>query len=255
MPAGFNHVVNTSAIVAGMVLMATTSLADTTIAPNMSLSLTSSSSGNDTFDPASYGNVWANGNGTFSYSGQKTANGSHKLGWSMIVNPDPFVIANFVVSNTSAVTQTFTLTVTLPLGGVVGPFSEIGGSVTGSVTDLNGNGATLATAAGTPIYQALADGNIAGTLLNDPTSVSTGAFGSAVVGPAQFGDGGPGGIPSLPYVAINTDIAITLTFTLTAGDSASFTSIFAVEASNIPAPGALALVGIAGLVGSRRRRA
>jgi uncharacterized protein (TIGR03382 family) len=40
-------------------------------------------------------------------------------------------------------------------------------------------------------------------------------------------------------------------FSLTAGDSASFTSIFVVEA--IPAPGALALMGLAGLRSRRRR--
>lgn len=43
--------------------------------------------------------------------------------------------------------------------------------------------------------------------------------------------------------------------TLGAGGSASFTSTFAINTVAVPTPGALALLGIAGVVGTRRRRA
>ena len=90
----------------------------------------------------------------------------------------------------------------------------------------------------------------AGTLLTG-ASASAGSFQSATIGPEEFG----GPIPSLPYGAVNQNIAIRLEFTLTAGDAASFTSLFVVEP--IPAPGAAALLGLGGLVGlgGRRRRA
>jgi MYXO-CTERM domain-containing protein len=50
---------------------------------------------------------------------------------------------------------------------------------------------------------------------------------------------------------VTTNIAIRLAFTITAGDSASFTSLFVV----VPAPaGAFAMLGLVGLAGGRRRR-
>jgi hypothetical protein len=193
-----------------------------------------------------------NKNGTFSYFGSvKNTPGEPKwnLGWSMTVNPDPFVIANIVVTNNSAFTQTFTLTVTLPIGAIV-PASLTGGSVTGTVTDLNGDGATVsAPAAGGPIYMSKIDGNDYISLLNAGSSASAGSFLSNVIGPDSFG--GPV-IPSLLGPAVNATIGITLQFDLTAGDSASFTSIFVVEP--IPGPAGLALLGVAGLVGVGRRR-
>jgi hypothetical protein len=193
-----------------------------------------------------------NKNGTFSYFGStKNTPGQPKwnLGWSMTVNPDPFVIANIVVTNNSALTQTFTLTVTLPIGAIV-PASLTGGSVTGTVTDLNGDGATVSTtAAGDPIYMSKIDGGDYIPLLLGGSSASAGSFLSNVIGPASFG--GPV-IPSLLGPAVNATIGITLKFDLTAGDSASFTSIFVVEP--IPGPAGLALIGVAGLVGVGRRR-
>ena len=79
------------------------------------------------------------------------------------------------------------------------------------------------------------------------TTITAGAFLSSSLGPAGFGDP----VPSQLHGAVAENIAMQFRFSLTAGDSASFTSIFVVEA--IPAPGALAVVGLAGLRGRRRR--
>jgi hypothetical protein len=252
MPAGIKQFMSVSAIAfIAVSTLSSSANADTNVIPNMTMSITTDQ-GSSVFNPAEYGNAWGNPNGTFSFLGSKGQQGNYGLGWSMLVNPDPFVIANFVVTNNSAFDQTFTITVTLPTNSG-GLNSFIGGSVTGSVTDLNGNGATLSSPAAGSIYGAIIDNNVVETLLDDPFSVSTGAFQSNTVGPASFGDP----IPNQPYLPlVTTNIGITLSFVLSAGDSASFTSIFVVEYAVIPGPAGLAMLGLAGLfAGARRRRA
>jgi len=231
-----------------------TASADTTVIPNLIFTL-GAGSNTYTYQAASIGNAWGNGNSTFGYAGMNTpamdSSNGFSFAWNLLVNPDPFIIGNIVVTNTSNATQEFMLLVTLPINEAIAQ-TYIGGSITGTVTDLNGDGATLAAVNGGSIYTALTDvtgitGNIAGTLLTG-TSVSAGSFLSANVGPASFGDP----IPNQLYGAVTTNIAVMLRFTLTAGDSASFTSIFVVEP--VPAPGAVALLGLAGLAARSRRR-
>lgn len=232
-----------TAFVAGLVLTSAAT-ADTTVIPDLFFDVQSSNGSGMSFNAANYG-AFANGNGTFNFTGSQASQG-WDLGWSVVANPDPFVIANLVVTNNTLVTTTFTITVNMPVGAIL-PSSLIGGSVTGTVTDLNGDGATVASVAGTSIYQGLIDDNTVATLLDDPFSQSAGAWGSATIGPASFGNP----IPSQAGPAVNGSIGITLTFTLSAGDAASFTSIFVAE---VPAPAGLALLAVAGVVGSGRRR-
>jgi hypothetical protein len=229
--------------------MAPVAAADTDIIPALSVNWKAGAS-EMSFLANDKGVAVNNKNGTFSYFGSlKNTLGSDKwnLGWSMTVNPDPFVIANFVVTNNSAITQTFSITVNLPIGAIV-PASVTGGSVTGTVTDLNGNGATVSAVGGGSIYTSLIDGSAWQSLLTG-ASASAGNFLSSTIGPDSFG--GPV-IPSLPGPAVVNTIGITLEFDLTPGDSASFTSIFVVEP--IPGPGGVALLSVAGLVGMGRRR-
>lgn len=228
--------------------------ADTTVIPDLMMRIGNGVS-SYTFNAKDGGNSWSNGNSTFGYQGTVTdpfAGAGFGVSWGLLVNPDPFIVGNLVVTNTSDTTQTFFLDVSLPINSPLAA-TLIGGSITGTVTDLNGDGATVASLpTGGPIYTALTDvdggfnGTVAGTLLAG-ASASTGAFQSATIGPDSFGSP----IPSLPFGAVNANIAIRLAFTLTAGDSASFTSLFVV----IPAPAAgFAMIGLLG-VGSRRRRA
>ena len=102
--------------------------------------------------------------------------------WSLQVDPDPSITNIFSVTNNTAATQTFVVSVLLPTGISFGPPSLIRGSVQGGATDNNFNGVTLANSGTTAIYDAQIDGATVRTLFDNPTSVS--GVGS-VSGPSQ----------------------------------------------------------------------
>jgi hypothetical protein len=169
--------------------------------------------------------------------------------WSMNVDEDPVVTGITAVTNNSLSTQTFTLIFTLAVAPPVVPSSLIGGSIAGTVTDNNGDGATLATAPGSAIYSARIDGATVATLYNDPTSAIAASFLSGTLAAISFGTP----IPSLAGPPALSDIGIRLKFTLTPGDSASFTSNFVVLP--IPEPGTAILLGLGlGWLGLCQRR-
>jgi len=232
-----------AAVIAGAVSMS--AIADTTVIPDMQVNVYVDGDLYQ-YDPSSQ-QAWGNPNGTFGFFGSavnNVADAGHQMTWDMLVNPDPFIIANIVYTNISSGTQNVTLEFVLPIGMAM-PSTLIGGSVSGSLTDANGDGATFASLGGGSAYQALADGAVAAGMLTG-VSVNAGPFGSSLIGPESFGTP----IPSQSYGAINTDMAIRYEFSLTAGDSVSLAGSFVA----VPAPGAIALLGVAGLVGRRRRR-
>lgn len=165
--------------------------------------------------------------------------------WSLFVDPDPTINNVFSVTNNTAGTQSFVVTVTLPSAISFGPPSLIRGSIQGGATDNNFNGVTLSNTGSTSIYDGLIDGVSVRTLFDDPTT-ATGP-GSVSLGAASFG------IPvqESVFVATTTSIALTLRFDLSAGDSASFTSVFDVQP--VPEPGTALLMGL-GLAGLAARR-
>ncbi|MBX3354201.1 MAG: hypothetical protein KF724_00710 [Phycisphaeraceae bacterium] len=150
------------------------------------------------------------------------------------------IIFNTVVTNTSNSVQTYSITETA-VASVAGP-TLISGSVTGTVTDLNGNSATVAPVFGGSIYTAIID------LVNPVQSLLTGAPAAFSAGQFLSGNSTPEAFFNVPSIQVNNFISIRLEFTLTPGDSASFTSIFTV----IPSPAGFAVMG--GLVALRRRR-
>ncbi|MCC7390133.1 MAG: hypothetical protein IT431_15340 [Phycisphaerales bacterium] len=166
-------------------------------------------------------------------------------GASLIVMQDPVISMNF---NVQAANQNTIFSVHSGLLSFAQIASPIGAASAGvTVTDINGNGATLSPD-GSSIYASQYNGNYPnGTpfadLLN--SAVSAGAFqtGSA-------SDEYPGG-GNFVSIGVPVDsMSAAWTFTLSPYDVASGTSTFVV----IPNPAGASLLGLAGLAACRRRR-
>lgn len=167
------------------------------------------------------------------------------LEWDALVDPDPFITGTFSITNTTASTQTFTVSFMLD-SDVQFSQSLMNGAFSGTLTDGNGDGsAMIGRAAGSAgFYSAYIDTTLAHSLGANAYSYSGAAFGSSQVGPESFDPmNGP---------ALSTSIGLKFKFTLSAGDSVSFSSLFNVV--DVPAPGAVVLLGLAGAFGRRSRR-
>lgn len=202
------------------------------------------------YDPADFGSVIDNGDGSHTYEGGLTST-FWDFSWNLTVDADPFVDAAIQVTNTSNVTSTFSLLMVLPIVPQL-PTTLMNGSAGITVTN-NGfdDPATISPVAGDSIYSAYVDyvdefSAPEATLFGGGYSLSAGPLGTESDSDS-FGDPIPVGGP-----AANNNIAIRLEFELTPGDQASISSLFNIIA--VPTPGALALLGVAGLAGRRRRR-
>ncbi|HWB19318.1 MAG TPA: hypothetical protein VG711_03380 [Phycisphaerales bacterium] len=167
-----------------------------------------------------------------------------------------FVNANLAVTNNTGGFQTFWALVTVNIAGFTNETVNMRGSVSGTVTDLLGDGAILRNQsagpfAGDPMYQGLIGGVSARTMWPNGTAVNAGAFGSNGDGDT-FGFPGDGGFESFNVVGSATTISVWLKVELSGFDIG--TTVGSLEVYAAPAPGALALLGLGGLVGSRRRR-
>jgi len=187
---------------------------------------------------------------TFDYDGvQSGANWT--LSWDVNLDPDPFVNGAFAVTNNTASTQAYILTVILPISPAIPGGTLVGGSIGGSITDANFNGTATLT-----VSTALFDGIIDGTTVLPITPAGGPAWSAPFAGgtttiPAT-NVGLPG--PSIPSIPAMNNIAIRLQFSLTPGDTAAFTSLFVVEPIPEPATALLFALGLGGLTFAGRRR-
>ena len=171
------------------------------------------------------------------------------LTWHMLVDPDPFVQGTFTVSNDSSEARDYVIDFVLPISPEIPDQSIIAGSVSGTVTDSNGDGSALMSSiSGGSIYTSFIDSAPVRTLLTGTSVGVSTAFGSTSFGAESFGYP----IGSLTGPGASSSIALQFRFRLSAGDTASFSSIFVVNP--VPAPGAVALLAMAWACPRRRRR-
>ncbi|MGH9218776.1 MAG: hypothetical protein ACRD1W_05720 [Vicinamibacterales bacterium] len=150
-------------------------------------------------------------------------------------DPDPFVLDNILVTNTTDSTLTFSAFVGLPTTFPAPNF--ISGNVSTSVIDGGRAGATVAAIAGDSLYAAQIDGATVATLQDFPFSLIAPGGGSNTAS-ASFG-------PLASAVPVTSFIGIQLRFSLTPGDTASILSRFDVVESVPDAGSSAALVAIA----------
>lgn len=154
----------------------------------------------------------------------------------------------FSITNLSGVERTYNIRLTLPTasaGNLTGLFN---GSLSGTLI-TSGSGYMRSVTA-TPVWAALTDSFTVGQLFASPVNIVRTGSGATAMGSQSFG----GSSPSAPGPVFGSTIAINLNFILSANATASFSSSVGGVSVPIPAPGAFALLGAAGLLVPRRRR-
>lgn len=168
---------------------------------------------------------------------------------ALVGHEDPSVTLSFNVF-AGSVETTFTITsATVSFTAINNAQGRTSASV--SVTDLNGDGVAMHTAGGNPgAFTAFYNGAPpAGTTFSSlfAAPAATPISGGTATDAQNFPTNGS----FMNIAGAVTNISSRFQFTLSPNDMASGTSVFTVQP--VPAPGALALVGVAGLLFARRR--
>jgi uncharacterized protein (TIGR03382 family) len=161
---------------------------------------------------------------------------------------DPVVQLNFSVS-AGSLTTVFTITSPLlSFASINQAEGRASAGVTG--TDTDGDGVVVMPASQPGLYTSRYNGALpGGTLFAD---LLTGPISAPAFSSNSGNDSFPGGGAFSAIAGAVSDMNSRYNFSLTANDEASGTSTY--EIRPIPAPGALALLGLGGFLASRRRR-
>ena len=170
------------------------------------------------------------------------------MSWAYLVDPDPFITGTFSLTNETLLAKAYVVDFSLPISPAIAQ-STVSGQMSGTLTDSNGSGsASMTSTNGGAVYTALADGMFVQSLMSNANQTVSSPFGTTSFSGGSFGQG----LPPLAGPAINSTIGIRYSFTLSAGDSVSFSSIFV--ANPVPTPTALVMGLFSGLAARRGRR-
>ena len=181
-------------------------------------------------------NIW---NCNYNFSAASGANFASQSGSLSFTNP-------------SGLDMQFVVTMLLPTAAATEMSGLFAGSVSGLLFTSSSTGGVgaITPIAGAPLWRASTGDIEVASLLSDWTGATRSAPGATSIGSASFG----GNTPSVPASSFGNSIAVTFSFMLTSGSTASFLTTLQGVGSPIPAPGAFALLAAAGLVAKRRRR-
>ncbi len=189
------------------------------------------------------------GDGRFAHSGFWAANGM-LVQWNNLITSytvangveTAYISGGFVVKNNSASTG-LVLDLSVLMGGAMGAGTYTG-SAGGQAVNFGFSPGSFGSVGGAPIWGGSVNGSVVGGVLTATQSVNPFSLGSFA--PQSFG-GSMG--------SVNSGMGLSFRLTLAAGMESSFSGAFSTSA--VPAPGAIALVGMtgaSGLLGWRRRR-
>jgi len=200
---------------------------------------------NSSSQPSSmYGWTYDEQNDEYTVHGGWTSSGNWSATWDFVLEIDPFVSSSFNLNNPNVGAQTYSVVVTLPTGFFGGP-TVMTGSTSGSILDADGVGGAIAeTPVGGAFYRAQIDGADAHVEYPFYSAVAAPGAGTANLPTINWGP--------LPGPGIAANMGIRNDFTLSGKDTFQMVSTFLVNA--IPAPGSIAVIGLAGLGVARRRR-
>lgn len=194
------------------------------------------------------------GSGAYTYAGSiasSTPGSSWYVNWDLLGNDtsvlpnNPSISTSFVVGNTGNTTRTFQVQVTFasPVQVTPGVTSVDWWTTLSGVLNSSHGGVASLVGQDPAMFQGQVNG--VGVVLNNPSVQSTTA--SSLFGNSVNSYFGP--VPNGPNVST---IGYLMTFSLSAHSTAVFNGSWA--GMVVPAPGAAALLGAAGVVAGRRRR-
>jgi MYXO-CTERM domain-containing protein len=154
----------------------------------------------------------------------------------------------FSISNLSGVEKTYSIRLTLPTTSSATLTGLFNGSL--AATLITSGPGYFRSVEATPVWVGSTDAVNVGSLFSSPINIVRNSSGATSMGSQSFG----GSAPSAPATVFGSNVAVNLNFVLSANATVSFSSALGGVSVPIPAPGAMALLGIAGLGLTRRRR-
>lgn len=186
------------------------------------------------------------GDGRFAHTGFWASNGM-LVQWSNLITSysvvngveTAYVSGGFTIKNNNATTP-LVLDLSVLMAGSMGAGATYAGSAGGQGVNFSFSPGSLGSTAGAPVWAGLVNGTQVGGVITSTQTVNP--FSLASFAPQSF-NGSAGSVTS--------GVGMRLRLSISAGMESSFSGAFSVS---VPAPGAVALAGAAGLLGGRRRR-